>query len=83
VSGESVVTQEHTARPFPRIEARIDARFCTALVVVRSSTRPWSSHDAERVDITEHMQRTNKSIERTLELGRRLDEVLSRPIGRV
>jgi hypothetical protein len=84
VSREAVVTQEHSARPYQQIEACVEARFCAPLVVddvvVSFSTRLWSLHDVGRGDITERVQRTNESIERTLELSRRLDEVLSRPI---
>jgi hypothetical protein len=91
VSRESVVTQEHSAKPYQQIEASLEARFCAPLivddVVVKSSARLWSPRDlergdvdVERGDITERVQTTKVSIERTLELSRRLDEVLSRPI---
>ena len=84
MSGESVVTQEHGARSYQQIEGCLEARFCAPLVVddvvVTSTTPPLSLHDVERGDISERVQRTNESIERTLELSRRLDEVLSRPI---
>jgi hypothetical protein len=98
VSQGSVVTQEHSAKPYQQIEASLEARFCAPLivndVVVTSSARLWSPHaeergdvdvergdvDAERGDIAGRVQTAKVSIERTLELSRRLDEVLSRPI---
>jgi hypothetical protein len=112
VSQGSVVTHEHSAKPYQQIEASLEARFCSPLivndVVVKSSARLWSPRDverrdvdvargdvdvergdvdaergdveAERGDIAERVQTTKVSIERTLELSRRLDEVPSRPI---
>jgi hypothetical protein len=84
VSHESEVTQEHGARPYQQIESYLEARFCAPLiaedVVVKSTGRLWSPHDTGRGDITERVHTTKESIERTLELSRRLDEVLSRPI---
>ena len=90
MSHESEVTREHNARPYQQIEAFLEARFCVPLiaedVVVKSTTPLWSPHDAGRGDIagrgniTERVHTTKESIERTLELSRRLDEVLSRPI---
>jgi hypothetical protein len=101
----SVVTQEHSAKPYQQIGASLEARFCAPLivndVVVKSSARLWSPRaeergdvdverggvdvegddlDAERGDIAERVQTTKVSIDRTLDLSRRLDEVLSRPI---
>jgi hypothetical protein len=119
VSQGSVVTQEHSAKPYQQIEASLEARFCAPLivndVVVKSSARLWSPRaeergdvdverggvdvergdvdaergdvdaergdvDVERGDIAERVQTTKVSIDRTLDLSRRLDEVLSRPI---
>ena len=110
MSRGSVVTQEHSAKPYQQIGASLKARFCAPLivddVVVKSSAPLWSPRDVERgasdvergdvdvdvdidverdvdverVDILERVQTTKVSIERTLELSRRLDEVLSRPI---
>jgi hypothetical protein len=112
VSQGSVVTQEHSAKPYQQIGASLEARFCAPLivndVVVKSSARLWSPRaeergdvdverggvdvergdvdaergdlDAERGDIAERVQTTKVSIDRTLDLSRRLDEVLSRPI---
>jgi hypothetical protein len=108
----SVVTQEHSAKPYQQIGASLEARFCAPLivndVVVKSSARLWSPRaeergdvdverggvdvergdvdaergdvDVERGDIAERVQTTKVSIDRTLDLSRRLDEVLSRPI---
>ena len=96
MSRGSVVTQEHSAKPYQQIGASLKARFCAPLivddVVVKSSAPLWSPRDVERgasdvergdvdVDVDIDVER-DVEVERVdiLELSRRLDEVLSRPI---